>query len=146
VLNPRRWILACEDTYDDGLTGRAGFRLSEQATQRRRVRLGAPHSEKVSYALPQHDCGSRAIDVHRRIRRCYWLRRTSIQTGQTETVEASANAANDQHHAPQEGRKTTTTTTTETEEDDSSRGVIGSAAQLVWAIVSLPFRLIGALV
>lgn len=58
------------------------------------------------------------------------------RTVHTETVEAPDRA----YDQPPAERSTTTTTT-----DDDSPGVIGSAAHLVWAAITLPFRVIGAL-
>lgn len=66
------------------------------------------------------------------------------KTVQTQTVEAADTASPDEAQRVPEAKTTTTTTTTE--KDDSSPGVISSAAHLVWAVISLPFRLIGALV
>lgn len=44
----------------------------------------------------------------------------------------------------QDGSITTTETTT-SESEDSSPGIIGSAFGFVWAVISFPFRVIGAL-
>jgi hypothetical protein len=62
------------------------------------------------------------------------------KTVKTETVEVPATSTNDDLPERREVTKTTTT-----EKDDKSPGVIGSAFHFVWAVISLPFRLIGAL-
>jgi hypothetical protein len=66
------------------------------------------------------------------------------KTTQTGTAEESAPGTDD---APQPwpAQTTVTTTTTTTESDESSPGIVGSAFLLVWAVVSFPFRVIGAL-
>ncbi len=38
-----------------------------------------------------------------------------------------------------------TVSTTTTESDDRSPGIVGSTFRLVWAVISFPFRVIGAL-
>ena len=69
----------------------------------------------------------------------------STKTTQTVTSEESAPAAVTDEVQPQRPDTTTVTTTTTTESDNSSPGIIGSAFGLVWAVVSFPFRVIGAL-
>ena len=67
------------------------------------------------------------------------------KTTQTVTAEEPAPATDTDEAQPQRPAKTTVTTTTTTESDKSSPGIIGSAFGLVWAVVSFPFRVIGAL-
>jgi hypothetical protein len=66
-------------------------------------------------------------------------------TVKTVTIEEPDPAAgpDDEAQQPRPSKKTETTTTTES--DDSSPGIIGSAFRLVWAVISFPFRVIGAL-
>jgi hypothetical protein len=65
-------------------------------------------------------------------------------TVKTVTVEEPDTAADpEEAQEPRPLKKTETTTTTES--DDSSPGIIGSAFRLVWAVISFPFRVIGAL-
>ncbi len=58
----------------------------------------------------------------------------------TEEPDATAQSAGDAPVA--RDRSVTTTTTTE---DNGSPGIIGSSFRLVWAVISFPFRVIGAL-
>ena len=67
-------------------------------------------------------------------------------TAQTTTTEESAPATETGEPQPPHPAVQTTTTTTTTESDHSSPGIIGSAFLFVWAVVSFPFRVIGALV
>ncbi len=67
-------------------------------------------------------------------------RKTS--TVKTVTVDQPDTASDSQAQQAPAIRRTETTTT---ESDDRSPGVIGSAFHLVWAVISLPFRVIGAL-
>ena len=67
------------------------------------------------------------------------------KTTQTVTAEEPAPAAGTDEAQPQRPATTTVTTTTTTESDKSSPGIVGSAFGLVWAVVSFPFRVIGAL-
>ncbi len=69
-------------------------------------------------------------------------RKTS--TVKTVTVDQPY-AASDPVQAQQAPATRRTETTTSTESDDRSPGVIGSAFRLVWAVISLPFRVIGTL-
>jgi hypothetical protein len=69
----------------------------------------------------------------------------TTKTAQTVTTD-SAPAADTDEVQPSHPVQRTTTTTTTTESDHSSPGIIGSAFQLVWAVISFPFRVIGALV
>ena len=71
----------------------------------------------------------------------------TTKTAQTVVVEEPAPAVDTDDTQPQRERaaKTTVTTTTTTESDKNSPGIIGSAFGLVWAVVSFPFRVIGAL-
>ena len=66
------------------------------------------------------------------------------KTTQTVTAEEPA-AGSDDVPQPRPAQSTVTTTTTTTESDESSPGIVGSAFLLVWAVVSFPFRVIGAL-
>jgi hypothetical protein len=69
----------------------------------------------------------------------------TTKTAQTITTEESAPAvdADETQPSPPVQRAVTTTTS---ESDNSSPGIVGSAFLLVWAVVSFPFRVIGALV
>ena len=68
------------------------------------------------------------------------------KTTQTVTAEEPAPAAGADEAQPQRPATTTvTTTTTTTESHESSPGIVGSAFGLLWALVSFPFRVIGAL-
>ncbi len=69
-------------------------------------------------------------------------RKTS--TVKTVTVD-EPDTASDSSQAQQAPATRRIETTTSTESDDRSPGVIGSAFHLVWAVISLPFRVIGAL-
>jgi len=69
----------------------------------------------------------------------------ATRTTQTVTAEEPAPAAGTDEAQPQRPATTTVTTTTTTESDTRSPGIIGSAFGLVWAVVSFPFRVIGAL-
>jgi hypothetical protein len=69
----------------------------------------------------------------------------TTKTTQTVAVEEPA-AGIDEAPQPRPAEQSVTTTTTTTETDRSSPGIIGSAFGLVWAVVSFPFRVIGALV
>ncbi|HEX7410157.1 MAG TPA: hypothetical protein VF515_21255 [Candidatus Binatia bacterium] len=69
----------------------------------------------------------------------------SHATKTTQTVAAEEPATGtDEAPQPRPAQGTVTTTTT-TESNESSPGIIGSAFGLVWAVVSFPFRVIGAL-
>jgi ABC-type phosphate transport system substrate-binding protein len=69
----------------------------------------------------------------------------SRTTKTTQTVRAEEPAlAPDTDEARQARSAPTTVTTTTTTESDSP-GIVGSAFRLVWAVVSFPFRVIGAL-
>lgn len=63
---------------------------------------------------------------------------------QTVTAEEPA-AGTDEAPQRRPAERTVTTTTSTTESDESSPGIVGSAFRLVWAVVSFPFRVIGAL-
>ncbi len=63
-------------------------------------------------------------------------------TRTTQTTTETVPADDDELRPPPEERTTTTTTT---ESEESSPGIVGSAFQLVWAVISFPFRVIGAL-
>jgi hypothetical protein len=65
------------------------------------------------------------------------------KTTQTVTAEEPATGS-DEASQPRPAQRTETTTT-RTESNESSPGIIGSAFGLVWAVVSFPFRVIGAL-
>ncbi len=67
----------------------------------------------------------------------------SSETTQTTTTEAAPTADDGEMERPGPVERTTTTTTTES--DQSSPGIIGSAFGLVWAVISFPFRVVGAL-
>jgi len=67
----------------------------------------------------------------------------ATKTTQTVTTEEPA-AGTDEAPQPGPVQRTVTTTTT-TESNESSPGIVGSAFRLVWAVVSFPFRVIGAL-
>ena len=67
----------------------------------------------------------------------------TTKTAQTITTESAPAADTDEMQPPRTVQRTTTTTTTES--DNSSPGIVGSAFQLVWAVISFPFRVIGAL-
>lgn len=72
----------------------------------------------------------------------------SHTTRTTETVAVDGSVAGDTElpeHGLVEPGATTTTTSTTIESRESSPGIIGSAAQFVWAVVSFPFRVIGSL-
>jgi len=70
----------------------------------------------------------------------------SRTTKTTQTVTAEEPVANtDEAPLARPAQRTETTTTTTTASDENSHGVIGSAFLLVWAVVSFPFRVIGAL-
>ncbi|MFI5397736.1 MAG: hypothetical protein ACHQ9S_19545 [Candidatus Binatia bacterium] len=69
----------------------------------------------------------------------------ATRTTQTVRVEEPAPAAGTDEAPLQRPATTTETTTTTTERDTRSPGIIGSAFGLVWAVVSFPFRVIGAL-
>lgn len=67
------------------------------------------------------------------------------KTVRTVTVEESAAAKDtDETQEPRGAQKTVTTTTT-TQSDEGSPGIIGSTFRLAWAVISFPFRVIGAL-
>lgn len=66
------------------------------------------------------------------------------KTVKTVTVYAPAPAGSAAAEEPPHSAEQTETTTT-TESNDRSPGIIGSAFRLVWAVVSFPFRVIGAL-
>jgi hypothetical protein len=68
----------------------------------------------------------------------------ATKTTQTVTAEEPATGT-DEAPQPRPAQRTVTTTTTTTESDESSPGIVGSAFGLVWAVVSFPFRVIGAL-
>ena len=68
----------------------------------------------------------------------------ATKTTQTVTTEEPAVAADADESQPQRPATSTVTTTT-TESDQRSPGIIGSAFGFVWAVVSFPFRVIGAL-
>jgi len=68
----------------------------------------------------------------------------TTRTTQTVTAEEPA-ADTDEAPQPRADQRTVTTTTTTTEGDERSPGIIGSAFGLLWAVVSFPFRVIGAL-
>src|ERR1700687_4283679 len=70
----------------------------------------------------------------------------TTKTTQTITSEERAPAADPDEAQQTPPGKTTVTTTTTTDSDEGSHGIIGSAFLLVWAVVSFPFRVIGALV
>jgi hypothetical protein len=59
----------------------------------------------------------------------------------TEEPDGTARSAGD---APVTSDRSVTTTTT-TEDDERSPGIIGSSFRLVWAVISFPFRVVGAL-
>lgn len=65
-------------------------------------------------------------------------------TVKTVTVYEPASAGSAVAEEPPHSAERTETTTT-TQNNDSSPGIIGSAFGLVWAVVSFPFRVIGAL-
>ncbi len=67
----------------------------------------------------------------------------SAKTTQTTTTESVPLADSGEVERPVPVERTTTTTTTE--DDKSSPGIIGSAFGLVWAVISFPFRVVGAL-
>ena len=67
------------------------------------------------------------------------------KTTQTVTAEEPAPTAGADEAQPQRPATTTVTTTTTTESHESSPGIVGSAFGLLWALVSFPFRVIGAL-
>jgi hypothetical protein len=67
----------------------------------------------------------------------------TTKTAQTITTESAPAADTDAMRPPGPVERTTTTTTTAS--NKSSPGVVGSAFQLVWAVISFPFRVIGAL-
>ena len=67
----------------------------------------------------------------------------TTKTAQTITTESAPAADTGEMQPPRPVERTTTTTTMES--DNSSPGIIGSTFQLAWAVVSLPFRVIGAL-
>ncbi|MBI4515517.1 MAG: hypothetical protein HY699_06855 [Deltaproteobacteria bacterium] len=69
----------------------------------------------------------------------------SHATTQTVTTEESVPAVATEEAQPQRPATTTVTTTTTTESDKTSPRIVGSAFALVWALVSFPFRVIGAL-
>ena len=69
----------------------------------------------------------------------------ATKTTQTVTTEETAPAAGTDEAPPQRPATTTVTTTTTTESDTRSPGISGSAVGLVWAVISFPFRVIGAL-
>jgi len=69
----------------------------------------------------------------------------ATKTTQTVTTEESVPAAATDEAQPQRPATTTVTTSTTTESDKSSPGIVGSAFGLLWALVSFPFRVIGAL-
>jgi len=69
----------------------------------------------------------------------------ATKSTQTVTTEEPAPAAGTDEAPPQRPAKTTVTTTTTTESDKSSPGIVGSAFGLLWAVISFPFRVIGAL-
>lgn len=70
----------------------------------------------------------------------------TTKTTQTVRTEESAPAVGDEEGRSQRSAETTeTTTTTTTEGDKRSPGIVGSAFGLLWAVVSFPFRVIGAL-
>ncbi|MBI4518775.1 MAG: hypothetical protein HY699_23515 [Deltaproteobacteria bacterium] len=67
------------------------------------------------------------------------------KTTQTVRTEEPAAAADSDEAQPQRPAASTVTTSTTTESDKSSPGIVGSAFGLVWALVSFPFRVVGAL-
>lgn len=69
----------------------------------------------------------------------------TTKTTQTVTAEEPAPGADDALQ-PRPAQRTETTTTTTTTSDESSPGIIGSAFGLLWAVVSFPFRVVGALI
>jgi hypothetical protein len=73
---------------------------------------------------------------------CAGHKSNTVKTVTVEEPDAAA-AGPDEAQQPRPLKKTETTTTTES--DDSSPGIIGSAFRLVWAVISLPFRVIGTL-
>ncbi|MFI5394817.1 MAG: hypothetical protein ACHQ9S_04720 [Candidatus Binatia bacterium] len=66
-------------------------------------------------------------------------------TVRTVTVEESAPAKDTDEAAEPRGSQKTVTTTTTTQSDEGSPGIIGSTFRLAWAVISFPFRVIGAL-
>lgn len=60
-----------------------------------------------------------------------------VTTGEPDTTARSAG------DTPVTSERSVTTTTTE--DDDRSPGIIGSTFRLVWAVISFPFRVVGAL-
>ena len=68
----------------------------------------------------------------------------TTKTTQTVAVEEPA-AGTDEAPQPRPAEQSVTTTSTTTETDRSSPGIIGSTFGLVWAVISFPFRVIGAL-
>jgi hypothetical protein len=67
----------------------------------------------------------------------------TTKTAQTTTTESFPAADTDEMQPPRPVQRTTTATTAES--DNSSPGIAGSAFQLVWAVISSPFRVVGAL-
>jgi hypothetical protein len=66
------------------------------------------------------------------------------RTTQTVTTQQSGTTAGANEEHPAASNRTVTTTTT-TDSDEKSPGIVGSAFSLVWAVISFPFRVIGAL-
>lgn len=69
----------------------------------------------------------------------------ATKTTQTVRTEESAPAVGDEEGRSQRSAETTETTTTTTDSDKRSPGIVGSAFGLLWAVISFPFRVIGAL-
>lgn len=70
------------------------------------------------------------------------------QTTKTEritTTESAGAASRGDQSGSRPVDRTTTATTTQTEDDENPPGIIGSAFQFVWAVISFPFRVVGAL-
>ncbi len=72
---------------------------------------------------------------------CAGHKTNTVKTVTVEEPDAAAGANEAQQ--PHPAKRTETTTTTES--DDRSPGIIGSAFRLVWAVISFPFRVVGAL-
>jgi len=68
----------------------------------------------------------------------------TTRTTQTVTTEEPA-AGSDTAPQPATAHRTETTSTTTTDSGAGSPGIIGSAFGLVWAVISFPFRVVGAL-
>jgi len=68
----------------------------------------------------------------------------TTKTTKVVTTEEPGTAARSAGDAPAASDQSVTTTTT-TEDDDRSPGIIGSTFRLVWAVISFPFRVVGAL-